>query len=77
MFGIEQADFNVIAEDWPVSYGENQQKAFLACFGSLRELLYGASALPREQINAQIGLSYVEASVLCNKIYQEYETFQL
>ncbi len=77
LFGLRLSDFSNIAKDWPDSYVKNQEIALLACLDSFRELLYGASALPKNRIKEQIGLSYKESSELVNRISKEYEKFEL
>jgi hypothetical protein len=71
LFGLERSDLVEIVKGWPASLSINEKCTFIACLGSLRELLHGASAVSRSAVPAIIGIPYEEASALCGKIHSE------
>ena len=46
LFGLEKTDLIEVAKSWPVSLSTDRERTLIACLGSLRELLHGASAIP-------------------------------
>jgi hypothetical protein len=72
LFGIELAELEEVIQFWPRANATSREAQALAVVGSLRELLYGASTPPREQLHAILGIGYVEASALCTKACQLY-----
>lgn len=75
LFGLEKTEMENIANSWPVSLTGNPKIALLACLGSLREILYGASALPKSEVSAVLGINYEHASELCNEVYTECQDY--
>ncbi len=71
LFGLEKSDMEVIARDWTNSLAGNTEQTLIACLGSLREILYGASALPKTKIVDVLGISSEQAQNLCSVIYNE------
>jgi hypothetical protein len=68
LFGIELSELNEVRAKWPAVPSGNEFNTALALLGALRELLYGASALPKAEIPSVIGLSYESAEVLCTQV---------
>jgi len=71
LFGLEKSDLIEVVKKWPVSLSADEERTFIACLGSLRELLHGASAVSRAVVPEIIGIQYKEASALCEKIHSE------
>ena len=74
LFGLEKSDMIEIAKEWPTSLSTNEERTLIACLGSLRELLHGASAVSRTIVPEIIGIQYEEASALCGKIHSECQS---
>lgn len=47
---------------------ENEELVSYAALGCLRELLHGASAIPKNSVPLTIGISYEAACELCNQV---------
>ena len=71
LFGLEKSDLTEIVKDWPASLSADEGRTLIACLGSLRELLNGASAVSWEVVPEIIGIQYEEASALCGKIHSQ------
>lgn len=71
LFGVERSDLVEIVKGWPASLSINEKCTLIACLGSLRELLHGASAVSRSAVPTIVGIPYEEASTLCGKIHSE------
>lgn len=69
LFGIELEVLQAALASWPVISAGAEQAASLALLGSMRELLYGASAVPRSELPALIGMSYEQAHDLCSQVH--------
>jgi len=69
LFGIELEDLECVIQSWPKTTAEHPEKQALAALGALRELLYGASTPPREQLPSILGLDYKSAGELCTKVH--------
>jgi len=52
---------------WPLTVGEDEPGLKAAATGTLRELLYGASALPKAAVPGVLGISYESAEALIEK----------
>jgi len=77
LFGLEKSDLEAISTNWPNSYANNRELVLLACLGSLRELLFGASAVPQNIVKELIGINYEQASELRNSLHQQYKKYEL
>lgn len=77
LFGLEQSEFQLIANNWPTSLSSENKITLIACLGSLRELLYGASAVSKTNVQNIIGINYEQASELCSSINQQLEKYEL
>lgn len=73
LFGLEKAQLEEVVDGWPKSLLQNERLALLVCLGSLRELLFGASAISEHAVQSVIGLSYEEASNLCTLVRQRLQ----
>lgn len=71
LFGLERSDLVGIVKGWPTSLSTSEEHTLIACLGSLRELLHGASAVSRSVVPEIIGIPYEEASALCGQIHSE------
>lgn len=71
LFGLEKSEMEGIAKSWPISLTQNANAALLACLGSLREILYGASSLQKSEVLVVLGITYSQASELCEEIHAE------
>jgi hypothetical protein len=69
LFGLEKSDLEAVLASWPASLSSQEKTSALALIGALRELLYGASAVPKAQVPAVCGLSYAEASALAENLF--------
>ena len=69
LFGIEHEQLRDVLSSWPTVPEHLEEIAGLALLGSLRELLYGASAVPHANLPGLIGLSYAQADELCTQIH--------
>jgi len=69
LFGIELHELNDVRSHWPSIPKGSEHQASLALLGSLRELLYGASAVPRLRVPEVIGLTYERADALCREVH--------
>ena len=68
LFGIELDELNGVLAHWPEVAPGTEHVTSLALLGALRELLYGASAVPKPQVLAVTGLSYERAHALCSEV---------
>jgi hypothetical protein len=66
LFGLEKSNLLSVLQAWPIATAGAETTA-LAALGSLRELLYGASAPERGKIHATLGITFAEAERLCSK----------
>jgi hypothetical protein len=57
LFGLELVEFQAILACWPAGLTNNEETTALAIIGSLRELLYGASAVRPERVEEISGVS--------------------
>lgn len=73
LFGLKRSDLVEIVKEWPASLSTSEERTLVACLGSLRELLHGASAVSRSVVPEIIGIPYEEASALCGQIHSEYK----
>lgn len=64
LFGIELDELKRVLQRWPLINDDDERTFELAAVGALRELLYGASSLPRVAIQQTIGISYDQAATL-------------
>ena len=62
LFGIELDELRLALRRSPLLLGEPGLEA--AAIGALRELLYGASSLPRAAVQGAIGISFDQAEAL-------------
>jgi hypothetical protein len=65
LFGMELEALKEVLSAWPSIPEDKQQLANLASAVSLRELLHGASAVPKSRVSELIGVSYEAACALC------------
>lgn len=73
LFGLEQSDLVAVSADFPRAFRMDREHALFACLGSLREMLYGASAVPFLDIEKTIGIDYEAAAALCSDIFNEHQ----
>jgi len=71
LFGLEKFDMEAVVNRWPNALKENREIALKASLGSLGELLYGASAVPKSKISEILGMSYDQSEELCGVIRSE------
>lgn len=71
LFGIELNDMKSALHSWPSAIGEDDPKLEAAATGALRELLYGASALPKSAVQEALGISYDSVENLLKELYGE------
>ena len=64
LFGIDLDELKTALHCWPLTVGEDEPMVKAAAIGALRELLYGASALPTVEFQSALGISYDEAEIL-------------
>lgn len=64
LFGIELDELKCILRRWPSPLKEDGPGFEAAVIGALRELLYGASSLPKSAVQGAIGLSFDQAEAL-------------
>ena len=69
LFGLELAELQEIIASWPDSLSSGSNGVALAIQGSLRELLFGASAPPPDSLPRLIGVTQVEAVALLEAIH--------
>lgn len=68
LFGIELDELKQVLHCWPSTVVADQPRTDAAALGALRELLYGASSLPKAEVQEAIGISYDQAEELIEKI---------
>jgi hypothetical protein len=66
LFGLELPELRSVSEAWPVV--QDQSLAEIAVVGSMREFVWGASAIPEEAVLSECGLSYEEACGLLERL---------
>lgn len=71
LFGIDLDELKTASHCWPLTVGEDEPMVKAAAIGALRELLYGASALPTVAFQSALGISYDEAETLIQELYRE------
>ena len=64
LFGIELDELRLALHRWPLLLEEVEPGLEAAAIGALRELLYGASSLPRAAVQGAIGISFDQAEAL-------------
>ena len=64
LFGIELDELKRALHRWPLLLEEDETGLEVAAIGALRELLYGASSLPRAAVQEAIGISFDQAEAL-------------
>jgi hypothetical protein len=64
LFGLEINDFESAIHNWPKQTEATER----ALIGAWRELLFGASAIPREELITTIGISYQEACTVLERL---------
>jgi hypothetical protein len=75
LFGIELGQFQSVIASWPTVQAGSEHATSLALLGSMRELLYGASAVPRSELPPLIGMSYQQAHDLCSQVHAFVQPF--
>jgi hypothetical protein len=73
LFGVELEDLERVVDAWPHHDAPKEVEA-MAVIGALRELLYGASTPPKEQLPMIVGVGYEGASELCTKVHRIYRS---
>ena len=71
LFGIELDQLKTALHRWPSTVGEDEPMVKAVAIGALRELLYGASALPPVALQSMLGISYDDAETLTQGLYSE------
>ena len=71
LFGLEKSDLEEVSANWPNALNDDTELALVSCLGSLREMLYGASAINEQAVASTLGVSYGQASVLCSVIHSQ------
>ncbi len=66
--GLEKVELQRLVDHWPRVESENEKRAALAVDGALRELRYGASAVPKSQVQAVCGRSFEAADKLSKRV---------
>jgi hypothetical protein len=74
LFGLELTELQEIQRRWPSSLSVHQEADAMAAIGALRELLFGASTPPREQLLSILGIQYQSAVALSDKVLRLYRT---
>ena len=64
LFGIELDELKRVLHHWPLIEDDDEPELESATVGALRELIYGASSLPRAAVQEAIGISYDQAETL-------------
>jgi hypothetical protein len=72
LFGLERRELENVLKSWPRSVVSDERAAALAMTSSLRELLHGASAVRKSQVQDVCGLSYDEANLLSKRIWERF-----
>jgi hypothetical protein len=70
LFGIERQEVVNVFHSFPNILVGTEQAVALATLGALRELLHGASSIPKADVIAFIGINHEQAGILCEKIHQ-------
>jgi len=73
LFGLEQLELGNVAQNWPRSAEQNGEAVALAVCGSLRELLYGASAVSRARVTEIVGLSFEQTETLLHRLSERID----
>lgn len=72
LFGLTAPEFEAVSSEW-LSIADSLQPAGPHCraaVGALRELLYGACALPPARVEQILGIEQAEAALLLNRLYE-------
>lgn len=69
LFGVGHAELEALVSTWPEVRPGGELSAALALNGALRELLYGASAVPEAALTSLIGLTCEQAGALCERLH--------
>jgi hypothetical protein len=64
LFGIELDELKRILHRWPLIGNDGELDSESATVSALRELIFGASSLPRAAVQETIGISYDQAKAL-------------
>lgn len=64
LFGIELDDLQGVLSRWSDNGADDHANTLLVSVGAVRELLYGASAAPKDTIEGLIGISFDRAEEL-------------
>ena len=76
LFGLESSEVEEVAKAWPAEVEGNTETASVAIIGALRELLWGASSLPRDQVEQLLGIGYTDAESLLKRLSANYNERQ-
>lgn len=71
LFGVELDDLKRVLHRWPLIAEIDQKELEAVVIGALRELIYGASSLPRAGVDEVIGISYNQADALIKALCNE------
>jgi hypothetical protein len=69
LFGIERDELSAVLLAWPTILPGTEEHASLAVIGAYRELLHGASAVARSEVEAKIGVTYEQACSLLEQLW--------
>ena len=72
LFGLSLEEFGEVIRAWPEISAAGPGNTALAALGAFRELLYGASSLPPDQIENTIGISFTDAKALYTTISRHH-----
>ena len=64
LFGVELDELKRILHRWPLIEDEDELELESVTVGALRELIHGASSLPRAAVQEAIGISYDQPEAL-------------
>ena len=68
LFGIERHELFTVLSFWPSVAQGTEELVELAVVGAYRESLYGASAIAKSGVDAQIGVTYEQACRLLEQL---------
>ena len=68
LFGIERVELHSVLSTWPTIAPGTEEQVSLAVVGAYRELLYGASAVARSEVEATIGVTHEQACSLLEQL---------
>src|SRR5687767_8705131 len=69
LFGLELTELNEVIARWPQVDNASMQNAALAATGAMRELLGGASAVPKQELPVILGQSYERAIAVHSEVH--------